>query len=222
MHPDKVIRYSKLHWRNVFFGAATFSIVIQFLSINSFLGVSADVTPNGKVDVQALKTGEDSFQAFEKLLVAEAGNRAGRNGGPDHLGYVFELIGTHRISRAAPVLLDRLESQPVYPSSAFSRFANFPAAAALVAIGSPCRDSIFNYLRESRTERQTDIIAFVLAEIYHDNEIASLVVKKELKRVQSIPERKINTDLTPFIQNLERVIRLLESKDYSEARNWPK
>ena len=210
---------SFLKW-NCTIGVLAFVSCSLHLRIVSLGTVWAEGKPESSI--AALQKADKSFEAFEAQLLTEARRKVDRFGEAAENAYVFELIGKYRLVRGAPVLLDQLESQPLNPTSEFTRLTRFPAAAALVEIGSPCVGKIFDYCRQPLTNLQADIIACVLASIYGDNEIASMIVKKELARVKSIPPRKVNVDLKALEDSLHRVLSYLRDKDYSKPSDWPR
>ncbi|MGI8980902.1 MAG: hypothetical protein ACR2FY_16870 [Pirellulaceae bacterium] len=181
-------------------------------------GTKANVAEN-TVQLRRIDT---SFDGIETELISAARKKADDFQKQAEQAYAFDLIGKYRLKKAAPVLLEHLEVVDVRAKSEEWPLRAFPAASALTQIGSPCLPSVFEYCRKPRTERQADLVACVLATIYKDNEVAALIVKKELTRVQSIPPRKVNVDLKPLIENLQRVISNLEMNDYANPHNWPK
>lgn len=177
---------------------------------------------NGAAAEVTLQQISDSFEDFEKHLIAAARAKAEGFEEQGKQAYAFDLIGKYRLAKAAPVLLDQIEVRDVRPKSEEYPLASFPAAAALAEIGSPCLGSIFDRCRRPLTNRQADLVACVLTTIYGDHEIASVIVKKELARIRAIPPRKINVDIKPLVDSLERVLSYCRDKDFSNPHAWPK
>lgn len=191
-----------------------------FLSSESINRAACDDIGGGPAP--KLESIESAFPRFQGVLIEAAQQKADTIEKKAEQLHAFELIGRYRMVKGARVLLSQLETAEVRPTSEEFPLAAFPAAAALAEIGSPCLASIFDYCHKPITNRQADIIACVLTSIYTDNEIASMIVKKELTRTQSLPPRKVNVDLKPFEDSLHRVLSYLRDKDYTRSRDWPR
>jgi hypothetical protein len=123
-------------------------------------------------------------------------------------GRLFELLGKYRASEASQLLVENIELTHGLRTS--NPLHDFPAARALVAIGSPAIPWILGALEvEPISDQQAKLFAEVLRRIDGD----SAIVKFRLERGQkSLEERLRSTTARKVIQyaeNAERINKLL-------------
>jgi hypothetical protein len=124
----------------------------------------------------------------------------------------MRLLGASRDPQAAEVLSRNTTFKAGSRRAVLSPVGSFPAALALVEIGSPAIPALYGRLARDVPDLEIKMIAFVINEI-DGSELGAFRIRELIKRRGQTERQSANA---------ERLLKFLETTDFRRTDDWPR
>lgn len=141
-----------------------------------------------------------------RLAASKSGDRLAR-----YVKYdAIRLLGAYRASEACDVLIDEIDYAPGMEVSERGPLSRYPAAEALVQIGSPAAERVLTRVKKPTSAAQARLFAYVVY-LIDGKELASARLEIAVARAEEDAARA----------NLSRFVELFKGISFDDMRQWP-
>lgn len=200
-------------------------MIIAVISIGLQSCSGDSIGPYAAIDTSALDAGlplkerEQAIGYLLRILKMERDDYVWRA----HRCSAAECLGRLRAAEATTTLIDNIDLTSSSPR--LGALGKYPAAQALVEIGTPALRQIPPYCSHELSNKQIRLLAFVIAQI-DGRELGRVrigqILSAYMQEVRALANKTgvEQTDETK-IRNLTRIIALLDDPDFEKRANWP-